>query len=173
MKIIYVAYSCKVAKCIICFLYHNQKCSNAVLGQFRSKTLNYKDFYISDIFKNLSRNDFTIFFLKKYGFGRLYRDFFLHVAILLATYCSSWIYSYLYNQWVSQLKLWVLTPFMARWTRYNKHYVIKFVSDLRQVGDFHRVPRFAYVDLNSHFILPFFVRVNKSGGSSKYIWFHL
>ena len=27
-------------------------------------------------------------FLKKYGFGWLYKDFFLHVAILLATYCT-------------------------------------------------------------------------------------
>ena len=32
-------------------------------------------------------------FLKKYGFGWLYRIFFLHVAILLATYC---IYIYIY-----------------------------------------------------------------------------
>ena len=29
---------------------------------------------------------------------------------------SSWIYNYLYNQWVSQLKLWILIPFMARCT---------------------------------------------------------
>jgi hypothetical protein len=33
------------------------------------------------------------------------------------------------------LKLWVLTLCMAKCTRYND-YVIKFVSDLRQVGDF-------------------------------------
>ena len=32
---------------------------------------------------------------------------------------GSWIYIYLYNQCLSPLKLWVLTPFMARCTRYN------------------------------------------------------
>jgi hypothetical protein len=67
----------------------------------------------------------------------------------------SWIYIYLYNQCLSPLKLWVLTPFMARCTRYNKHYVIKFVSDLRQVGEFHRVPRFAKaLDLSSNGRMP-------------------
>jgi hypothetical protein len=38
----------------------------------------------------------------------------------------------------SPLKLWIRTPFMARCTRYN--IVIKFVSDLRQVGGFLRIP---------------------------------
>ena len=32
---------------------------------------------------------------------------------------GSWIYKYLCNQCLSPLKLWVRTPFMARWTRYN------------------------------------------------------
>jgi hypothetical protein len=36
-----------------------------------------------NICKNLSRNDFTIIFWKKYGFGWLYRDLFLHFPILL------------------------------------------------------------------------------------------
>jgi hypothetical protein len=39
------------------------------------------------ICKNLSRNDFTIIFWKKYGFGWLYRDFFLHFPILLTDDC--------------------------------------------------------------------------------------
>ena len=32
---------------------------------------------------------------------------------------GSWIYNYLCNQYLSQLKLSVQTPFMARWRRYN------------------------------------------------------
>ena len=57
--------------------------------------------------------------------------------------CShgSLIYNYLCNQCVSPLNLWVRIPLMARFTRYN-HYVIKFVSNLRQVGGFFLVLRF-------------------------------
>ena len=47
----------------------------------------------------------------------------------------SWIYNYLCNQCLSPLKLWVRTTFMEIPLQ---HYVIKFVSDLRQVGCFHR-----------------------------------
>ena len=54
---------------------------------------------------------------------------------------GSWVYNYQCNQCLSPLKLWVRTPFMARCTRYN-HYVIKFVSDLRQIGGFLWVLRF-------------------------------
>jgi hypothetical protein len=32
---------------------------------------------------------------------------------------GSWIYNYLWNQFLSPLKLWVRTLFMARHTRYN------------------------------------------------------
>ena len=53
---------------------------------------------------------------------------------------DSWINNYMCNQWLSQLKLWVRTPFMARCTW--QQYVIKFVSDLRRVGGFPRVLRF-------------------------------
>jgi hypothetical protein len=42
---------------------------------------------MSKICKNLSRNDFTIIFWTKYGFGWLYRDFFLHFPILLTDDC--------------------------------------------------------------------------------------
>ena len=52
---------------------------------------------------------------------------------------GSWIYNYLYNQCLSPLKLWVQTLFMERCMQ---HYVIKFVSDLRQVSGFLRVLRF-------------------------------
>jgi hypothetical protein len=51
--------------------------------------------------------------------------------------CGSWINNYLWNQCLLPLKLWVRNPFTARCIRY-KHYVIKFVSDLRQVGGFNR-----------------------------------
>ena len=47
------------------------------------------------------------------------------------SYCS-WIYNYLCNQCLSPLTLWVRISL-------RQHYVIKFVSDLRQVGGFHRV----------------------------------
>jgi hypothetical protein len=50
---------------------------------------------------------------------------------------GSWIY-YLFNQCLSPLKLLVRIPFMVRCTQLIQHYVIKFVSDLRQVGHFLR-----------------------------------
>jgi len=49
---------------------------------------------------------------------------------------GSWIYNYLYSQCLSPLK------FESRSGRGVQHYVIKFVSDLRQVGGFLRVLRF-------------------------------
>jgi hypothetical protein len=53
---------------------------------------------------------------------------------------GSWIYNYLCNQYLSLLMLWVRISIRA--SRGVQHYVIKFVSDLRQVGDFLRVLRF-------------------------------
>jgi hypothetical protein len=50
---------------------------------------------------------------------------------------GTWIYNYLCNQCLSSLTLCV----QARCT-IIQHYVIKFVSDLRQVGGFLRVLRF-------------------------------
>ena len=47
---------------------------------------------------------------------------------------GSWIYKYLWNQCRSPLMLWVRIPLMA-----IQHCVIKFFSDLRQVGSFLRV----------------------------------
>jgi hypothetical protein len=47
-----------------------------------------------------------------------------------------WIYNYLCNQCPSPQKLWVRTLFMARRCTPIQHYVIKFVSSLRQVGGF-------------------------------------
>ena len=44
---------------------------------------------------------------------------------------GSWIYNYLCNQYLSPLP-----------TQATKHYLIKFVNDLRQVGGFLRVLRF-------------------------------
>jgi len=52
----------------------------------------------------------------------------------------SWVYNYLCNQSLSPLEMWVR---MVRWEVYSMlYYVIKFVSDLRQVGEFLRALRF-------------------------------
>ena len=51
---------------------------------------------------------------------------------------GSWIYNYLCDKCLSPLKLWVWTLFMLRCT--IQHNVIKFVSDLRQIGGFLRFP---------------------------------
>ena len=53
---------------------------------------------------------------------------------------GSLIYNYLYNQCLSPLKLWGWTPFMASEVYSIQHYVIKIVSDLRQIGGFLRFP---------------------------------
>jgi hypothetical protein len=55
-----------------------------------------------------------------------------HYTYWLLWSWSYGIYNYLCNRCISPLMLWVLIPFMARCTRYSC--VIKFVSDLRQVG---------------------------------------
>ena len=51
---------------------------------------------------------------------------------------GSWIYNYLCNQCPSPLMLWVRISIRAG----VQHYMIKFVSDLRQVSGFVRVLRF-------------------------------
>jgi hypothetical protein len=48
---------------------------------------------------------------------------------------GSWIYNYLCNQCLSPLMLWVRISIRAS----VQHYVIKFVSNLRQIGGFLRV----------------------------------
>jgi hypothetical protein len=48
---------------------------------------------------------------------------------------GSWLYNYLCNQYLSPLTLWVQIPL----SRGVQRYVIKFVSDMRQVDGFHRV----------------------------------
>jgi hypothetical protein len=53
--------------------------------------------------------------------------------------------NYLCNQCLSPLKLWAWSTFIARCIIY---YVIKFVSDLRQVDGFLRVLRFFNSQLN-------------------------
>jgi hypothetical protein len=49
---------------------------------------------------------------------------------------GSWIYNYLFNQCLSPLMLQVRISIIVQ------HYMIKFVSDLPQVGGFLRVLRF-------------------------------
>ena len=56
---------------------------------------------------------------------------------MLIIYLCSWIYNYLCNQCLSPLKLWVLTSVHSN-VYLMQHYVIKFVSDLRQVDGFLR-----------------------------------
>ena len=53
-------------------------------------------------------------------------------------YDGCWIYNYLCYQCLSPLKLLVRISLR----RDVQHYVIKFVNDLQQVGDFHQVFRF-------------------------------
>jgi hypothetical protein len=61
---------------------------------------------------------------------------------------GSRIYNYLCNQCVSPLRLWVRTPIVARCT-WLQHYVIKFVSDLRQVGVFDWIMSFKTWNIKS------------------------
>ena len=49
---------------------------------------------------------------------------------------GSWIYNYLCNQCLSPLTLWVRTPSVHGEVCLIQHYVIQFISELRQVGDF-------------------------------------
>ena len=51
---------------------------------------------------------------------------------------TSWIYRYIWNQYLSPLTWWVRITLTARCTRYN----IKFVNNLRQIGGFLRVLQF-------------------------------
>ena len=51
---------------------------------------------------------------------------------------GSWIYNYLRNQYRLPLMLWVRISIRD----YVQHYVIKFVSDLRKVGEFLWILRF-------------------------------
>jgi len=54
---------------------------------------------------------------------------------------DNWIYNYLCIQCQSSLKLWVQTTFIGE-VYSIQHYVMKFVSDWRQVGGFLRVLQF-------------------------------
>jgi hypothetical protein len=154
--------------------------------RFRQRgTVNKKNFISSNI-SAAPVYDVYISQLIRYwrvcGYYATYKVFFINRPSLSEPSWSygSWIYNYMCTQCLSPLKLWVPTPFMAKWSfnlafRYiedvlslnncmfgdfvdriypiqleikdNKytdrsHYVIKFVSDLRQVGGFFRVLRF-------------------------------
>ena len=68
--------------------------------------------------------------------------FFLsYITIYTCLYIPSWIYDYLCNQCLSPLTLWVRIRSNEVYS--IQHYVIEFVSDLRQVGGFLRVLRFS------------------------------
>ena len=66
---------------------------------------------------------------------------------------GSWIYNYLCNQCLSSLMFWVCIPLMARC------YVVKFVSDLWQVGGFLRVVRFSPIKLTAAIITEILLKV--------------
>jgi hypothetical protein len=82
-------------------------------------------------------------------FSYLHLSLFFFYQLLLSTkyYLAcrrswsygSWIYNYLWNQCLSTLMLGVRILLMARCTLYVQHYVIKFVSDLRQVCGFFQI----------------------------------
>jgi hypothetical protein len=57
----------------------------------------------------------------------------LHSGVVVGSY-GSWIYNYLCNHWCCE--------FESQSGRGVQHYVIKFVSDLRQVDSFFRVLQF-------------------------------
>ena len=64
-----------------------------------------------------------------------YNIAFIVIPITWPWSYGSWIYNYLYNQCLSLLKMWVRTP--AHGEVYSiQHYAIKFVSELRQIGNF-------------------------------------
>jgi len=72
---------------------------------------------------------------------------------------GSWLYSYLWNQYLSQLTYVSLNPVHGDASS-MQHYVIKFVSDLRQVSGFLRVLRFSPpIQLNSFQINNLFLDV--------------
>jgi hypothetical protein len=90
--------------------------------------------------------------LKKYGFGWLYRDFW-HFRILLTDNCTCT--KYIYNILEKQMFQKIITKLIRIYKLYYfvghniwffeslsgdvysiQHYMIKFVGDLRQVGDF-------------------------------------
>jgi hypothetical protein len=69
--------------------------------------------------------------------------YLVHIVCSRSRDCGSWIYNYLCNQCISPLKLSIRIPTRTGRGRavYSiPHYVIKFVSDLRQVGGFLRFP---------------------------------
>jgi hypothetical protein len=46
-------------------------------------------------------------------------EFYLILRFAFSSILERWFYNYLWNQCLSSLKLWVRTPFMARFNRYN------------------------------------------------------
>ena len=73
---------------------------------------------------------------------------------------GSWIYNYVYlcNQCLSPLKLWVSNPTHGE-VYWIQHYVIKFVSDLPQVGGFLWVLRFPPNKTDRHDITEILLKV--------------
>ena len=53
---------------------------------------------------------------------------------------ESWIYNYLYELESCSSEAYLI-----------QHYVIKFVSDLRQIYGFHRISRFSFINRNDRF----------------------
>jgi len=80
----------------------------------------------------------------------IWEQYFINIKLLRLRKCEdtkgagaswpwsygSWIYNYLCNQYISPLTLWVRIQL--------RRYMIKFVRDLRQVGDFSGYSRFPH-----------------------------
>jgi len=64
-------------------------------------------------------------------FSRISSWWGLHVGTCWSSSYGIWIYSYMYNQCIAPLKMWVNGEVYS-----VQHYVIKFISNLRLVGGF-------------------------------------
>ena len=124
---------------------------NIVLGIFRSKVVNRKlafyrlSFHTPFYFSICSRSVFQItspHLPSSLPVAHKALMHYLHlsdyiISIYIGQYkgpswswsYSSWIYNYLWNQGLSPLKLWVLTPFMARCTRNNMWWSLSVTCD--------------------------------------------
>jgi hypothetical protein len=111
-------------KLFLLIVYKNITKNNNLLSLIAIQNKNIK----TNIWHPLQRNNITLIFLsflKTNIYYKIWGQSWLY---------GSWIYNYLCNQWTSPLMLWVRIRLDEVYL--IQHYVIKFVSDLRQVSDF-------------------------------------
>ena len=126
--------------CIFCFIL---RCFHWILELFR-QCFCYSFYYITIFHLKLSTFDFLIYFNVKSITPILIVHPLWHKYVKFITISvrvegpswswsyGSWIYNCLFNQCLSPLTLWV--NLANGEVRSIQHYVIKFVSDLQQVG---------------------------------------